>query len=189
MERVPVMIINDVVLFPGMEYRIETNDIKIEEAINKIEQDKTKKLVIIHSLDGLSTDDVTQFPSVGLIGSLSFKLMIPNSKMRAVFVCDERVSLSCYEKENGIYYANITDLPVKSEKGENEAFYCDLLLRAYEKYIHQISSASNAMLNHLSNILSLESLTDSLATILPISMEEKKKYLYEISPIKRAKSL
>ena len=43
MERVPVMIINDVVLFPGMEYRIETNDIKIEEAINKIEQDKTKK--------------------------------------------------------------------------------------------------------------------------------------------------
>ena len=64
-----------------------------------------------------------------------------------------------------------------------------MLLRSYEKYSNLVSGTSNAMLHQLSFIENLADLTDSLAAILPFSIELKKKYLYEEDPIKRAISL
>ena len=64
-----------------------------------------------------------------------------------------------------------------------------MLLRSYEKYSNLVSNTSNAMLHQLSFIESLADLTDSLAAILPFSIELKKKYLYEKDVIKRATSL
>ncbi len=186
--KIPVMIVNEVVLFPNTEYRIETNDKELENLIHTIEESDTRSVAIIHSLDGESRDDVLSFPSIGIYSMLSFKLMVPNSKIRAVFGCYRRVYLSNYEKINGIYYAEMKEVEEKIDKQE-ENRYSTLLLRSYEKYVHYVSSVSNAMLNQLSGILSLSSLTDSLAMLLPIEIKSKKKYLYELDVVVRAKNL
>ena len=94
--RVPVMIVNETVLFPNFEYRIETQDEKIERLINIVEQSKEKQILMIHSLDGFSTDNIIEFPSLGVLSTLTLKLLVPNSKIRAVFQCHSRVSVSNY---------------------------------------------------------------------------------------------
>ena len=94
------MIVNETVLFPKVEYRIETQDEKTEKLINTIEQSKDQQVIMIHSLDGVSLDNVIEFPSLGVLSTLTLKLLVPNSKTRAVFLCHERVKVTNYEKEN-----------------------------------------------------------------------------------------
>ncbi|MBD9098634.1 endopeptidase La [bacterium] len=187
--RVPVMIVNETVLFPNFEYRIETQDEKTERLINIVEQSKEKQILMIHSLDGFSTDNVIEFPSLGVLSTLTLKLLVPNSKTRAVFQCHSRVSVSNYEFENGVWYVDIEDVETREIPKDKNNLYIDMLLRSYEKYSNLVSNTSNAMLHQLSFIESLADLTDSLAAILPFSIELKKKYLYEKDVIKRATSL
>ena len=183
------MIVNETVLFPKVEYRIETQDEKTEKLINTIEQSKDQQVIMIHSLDGVSLDNVIEFPSLGVLSTLTLKLLVPNSKTRAVFLCHERVKVTNYEKENDIWYVDIEDVNVKEITKEKNTLYIDMLLRSYEKYSNLIANTSNAMLHQLSFIDNLSDLTDSLAVLLPFSIELKKKYLYEEDPIKRAITL
>ena len=183
------MIVNETVLFPKVEYRIETQDEKTEKLINTIEQSKDQQVIMIHSLDGVSLDNVIEFPSLGVLSTLTLKLLVPNSKTRAVFLCHERVKVTNYEKENDIWYVDIEDVNVKEIPKEKNTLYIDMLLRSYEKYSNLIANTSNAMLHQLSFVDNLSDLTDSLAVLLPFSIELKKKYLYEEDPIKRAITL
>ena len=56
--------------------------------------------IIIHSIDNISTNDVTEFPKIGLLATLTLKLNIPNSKMRYIFIGLKRIEISSYEEEN-----------------------------------------------------------------------------------------
>ena len=64
---------------------------------------------------------------------------------------------------------------VKEIPKEKNTLYIDMLLRSYEKYSNLIANTSNAMLHQLSFIDNLSDLTDSLAVLLPFSIELKKK--------------
>ena len=176
-------------MFPNTEYRIETEEKLEQQIIQEAEEREDHALVIIHSLDGVSTDDVTEFPSIGLLSEVTLRLNVPNSKMRAVMNASERVEIAHYEEVNGIYYAEIKDLDYVIHNYDEERVYCDMLLRSYEKYVKEISSISNAMLNEFSHISDLGVLTDAIVAFLPFSQEEKKRYLYEKDPIQRAKKL
>lgn len=188
MKKVPVLIVNDGVLFPGSEYRIETNDIKIQNILNVVDQHEEKSLVVIHSLDAISDDDVMQFPSVGVCSFLNLKLLIPNSKMRAVITGIDRVKLSNYELIDHIYYAEVEEIEILPNEQKN-LVYVDTLFRTYEQYVHEVVHVSNAMIHEIATIRDLSTLTDVIASILPLSFDIKKKYLYEFNPIVRATRL
>ncbi len=189
MKKVPVFITNEGVLFPNSEYRFETTDDAVKQLLNEVDQEEEKQLVIIHSLDQSSEEDITQFPSVGVLSELMLKLLIPNSKMRAVMLGKCRVKVSHYEFRDGIYYAEIEEFMMAPIDVEREKMYSDMLLRTYETYVNTLATISNAMLNELFLIHDLPTLTDVIVTFLPLSIELKKKYLYELDPLKRARSL
>ena len=79
MAKLPILIINNAIIFPGMEYRGETLDYYEQGIIDATDKSESKELVIIHSIDNISTDDVTEFPKIGLLATLTLKLNIPNS--------------------------------------------------------------------------------------------------------------
>lgn len=188
MAKLPILIINNAILFPNMEYRGETIDYLEQEIINNIDNTDSKELIIIHSIDNISIDDVTEFPKIGLLATLTLKLNIPNSKMRYIVIGLKRVEINSYEEVDGIYYANY-EVIEKEENLEEETKYLSMLYRNYEKYVREISSVSNAMLGEISSIKSLDKLTDFIVSFLNLSPEVKKNYLYELDPIKRAMNL
>ena len=189
MAKLPILIVNTAILFPGMEYRGESADYLEQNIIDTVDKTDSKELVIIHSIDNISTDDVTEFPKIGLLATLTLKLNIPNSKMRYIFIGLKRIEISSYEEENGIYYANYKEININKDNALEEDKYLNMLYRNYEKYVREISTVSNAMLGEISSISSLDKLTDFIVSFLNLSPEVKKSYLYELDPIKRAISL
>ena len=189
MAKLPILIINNAIIFPGMEYRGESTDYLEQDVINFIDRTDSKELIIIHSIDNISTDDVTEFPKIGLLATLTLKLNIPNSKMRYIFIGLKRVEITSYEEDNGVYYANYIEVDPNRENTKEEDKYLNMLYRNYEKYVREISSVSNAMLGEVSSINSLDKLTDFIVSFLNLSPDAKKEYLYELDPIKRAVKL
>ena len=96
MKKIPVLILNDGILFPGNEYRMETNDEKLQNFFDTIDHSESKEFLIIHSLDNKTTNDVLQFPSIGMRAHLDLKLFVPNSKMRTVTLGLDRVKILHY---------------------------------------------------------------------------------------------
>ena len=188
MKKAKVLIINDAIIFPNMEYRGESIDYKEQDLINTVEKEEKRELIIIHSLDNMSVDDVTEFPKIGLLATLTLKLNIPNSKMRYILIGLERVEINSYDEENGFYCANYEIIDNNYHK-EEEDKYLKLLYHNYERYVREISTVSNAMLGEISAINSLNKLTDFIVSFLNLSPDTKKEYLYELNPIKRAKKL
>ena len=189
MAKLPILIINNAILFPGMEYRGETVDFFEQGIIDAVDKTDNKELIIIHSIDNISTDDVTEFPKIGLLATLTLKLNIPNSKMRYIFIGLKRIEITSYEEENGVYYANYKEIENTTNNSLEEDKYLNMLYRNYERYVREISSVSNAMLGEISSIKSLDKLTDFIVSFLNLSPDTKKSYLYELDPIKRAINL
>lgn len=140
MAKLPILIINNAIIFPGMEYRGETVDYYEQEIIDAVDRSESKELVIIHSIDNISTDDITEFPKIGLLATITLKLNIPNSKMRYIFIGLKRIEISSYEEENGIYYANYKEIEINKDNKIEEDKYLTMLYRNYEKYVREISS-------------------------------------------------
>ena len=189
MAKLPVFIVNNGIIFPNMEYRGETTDYKDQEIINNIDKSEEKKFIIIHSLDDISKDDVTLFPKIGLLATLTLKLNIPNSKMRYIIIGLKRVVINSYEDENNCFYALYNEVDNTNITSQEENRYIDMLYRNYEKYVREISSVSNAVLGEISSIKNLNDLTDFIVSFLNLSPEVKKTYLYELDPVKRAMNL
>ncbi len=189
MAKLPILIINNAILFPNMEYRGESVDFNEQNIINTIDRGENKELIIIHSIDDVSIDDVTEFPKIGLLATLTLKLNIPNSKMRYIVIGIKRVEILTYEEENGTFYATYKEITNNKISKEEENRYLNMLYRNYERYVKEISTVSNAMLGEISSIKSLEELTDFIISILNLSPDKKKKYLYELDSTKRAVNL
>ena len=189
MAKLPILIINNAILFPGMEYRGESASYLEQDIINTIDKTDSKELIIIHSIDNISVDDVTEFPKIGLLATLTLKLNIPNSKMRYIFIGLKRVMITSYEEENGFYYANYEEVDSDRKSVLEEEKYLNMLYHNYEKYVREISSVSNAMLGEISSIKSLDKLTDFIVSFLNLSPDVKKEYLYELDSTKRAVKL
>ncbi len=189
MAKLPILIINNAILFPNMEFRSETVNTYEQDIINKIDNTDSKEFIIIHSIDNISTNDVTEFPKIGLLATLTLKLNIPNSKMRYIVVGLKRVEIDSYEEDGDIYCANYNKIETTNIDYKEETMYLDMLYRNYEKYVREISTVSNAMLGEISSINNLDDLTDVIVAFLNLSPDVKKQYLYELNPIRRAMSL
>ena len=66
MAKLPILIINNAILFPGMEYRGETIDFYEQDLIDAVDKTDNKELIIIHSIDNISTDDITSNDSTNM---------------------------------------------------------------------------------------------------------------------------
>lgn len=186
MAKLPIFIVNNAILFPNMEYRSETVNLLEQTIINDVDKTDSKELIIIHSIDNISVDDVTEFPKIGLLATLTLKLNIPNSKMRYIFVGLKRVEITSYEEENGTFYATYKEIVKNNISLDDESKYLSMLYRNYEKYVREISTVSNAMLGEISSINNLDELTDIIVPFLNISPDAKKNYLYELDSVKRS---
>ena len=91
-EKLLVLIINDMVIFPNNEVRIEYDnnyDKQMVEIVDKIEDNL---MLIVNPIEE-GNIDVTSFPKYGVLGRLKLKMSVPNGKTRIVIEGIERVEL------------------------------------------------------------------------------------------------
>ena len=96
MNKLKVLILNDMVLLPNNELRIEYDNIYDREIINLIDNVDDEMLFV----NPISNDnyDITSLPKVGVLAKLKLKLSVPNGKTRVVISGIDRVEISDYEQ-------------------------------------------------------------------------------------------
>ena len=186
MDKLLVLIINDMVIFPNNEVRIEYDnnyDKQMAEIVDRIDDNL---MLIVNPIDEANID-VTSFPKYGVLGRLKLKINVPNGKTRIVIEGLERVEISSIEEEDHFFKADYKEVEIFEE--EDSKKYFDILVKSLENYISKAPYMGNAILSQLNGVDELNDLCDLIVSFLPIKYEDKKKYVTTISPIKRARYL
>ncbi len=187
-KKLAVLVLNDVVVFPNNEVRIEYDDSFEKASIDYTDSSTDDKyLVIVNPIDSNYIDDVTSLPSYGILGQLKLKLAVPNGKTRVVIQGIRRVLVSNYFFEDGFYQANIKE--VSNISISDEKNYFTLLMKSLERYIEKVPYMSNAIISQLDAVESLDELCDLIGSFVPVEYQKKKKYVLTISPVERARMI
>ena len=184
-EKLLVLIINDMVIFPNNEVRIEYDNTYDKAMVDIVEKIDDGLMLIVNPINDDKVN-LTSFPNYGTLGRLKLKMSVPNGKTRIVIEGIERVEISSIEEDGNFFKAsyNSVDIPNNDNKD-----YFNILIKSLERYISKVPYMGNAIMSQLNNIDNLNDLCDLIASFLPINYEEKKKYITEIDPLVRAKYL
>ena len=181
-----VLIINDMVIFPNTEVRLEYDnhyDYQMIELVDNLDDDY---ILLVNPIDDTSAD-IMSLPNYGLLGQIKLKINVPNGKTRIVIEGLERVELSNYIADGNLYRASYK--PVEIIPSPDEEKYINVLIKVLKRYIDKVPYMGNAIMSQLNNIDNLSNLCDLIASFLNIDYQHKKKYITTIDPIKRCKDL
>lgn len=182
-----VLIINDMVIFPNNEVRLEYDNTYDKQMIHIIDQIEDNLMLIVNPLDENSEIDITSLPKYGILGRLKLKMNVPNGKTRIVIEGIERVEISNYERDDNFYHASYQEVEIPESKEDKD--YYNVLIKSLEKYIDRVPYMGNAIITQLSKVDTLTDLCDLIGCYLNIDYQRKKKYITMIDPTERAKFL
>ena len=185
-EKLLVLIINDMVIFPNNEVRIEYDNLYDKSMIEIVDKINDNPMLIVNPIDQ-NNINVTSFPKYGVLGRLKLKMNVPNGKTRIVIEGMERVEISSYVEDGNFYKADYKEVVIL--ENDDSKSYFNILIKSLENYITKVPYMGNAIMSQLNGIDSLNDLCDLIASFLPIGYEEKKKYITTIDPIERTKYL
>lgn len=184
-EKLRVLIINDMVIFPNNEVRIEY-DKNIDKHMHETFDCDDELILIVNPLNEESLD-ITSLPNYGVLGRIKLKLNVPNGKTRVVLEGLDRVEITNYIFENNNYEADYNPVDIKENKDSEK--YSRILIKHLERYINKVPYIGNAIMSQLNNVSGLDELCDLIASFLTIDYHKKKKYITIIDPIERCKLL
>ena len=184
-EKLLVLIINDMVIFPNNEVRIEYDNTYDRAMIDIVEKIDDGLMLIVNPIDNDGVN-LTSFPKYGTLGRLKLKMNVPNGKTRIVIEGLDRVEISGIEEDGNFFKAAYSSIDIPNSDNKD---YFNILIKSLERYISKVPYMGNAIMSQLNNVDNLNDLCDLIASFLPIKYEEKKKYITEIDPLVRAKNL
>ena len=109
MNKLLVLIINDMVIFPNNEVRVEYDNVYDKQMIDIVDKIDDNLMLIVNPIDEDNVD-VTSFPKYGVLGRLKLKMNVPNGKTRIVIEGIERVEISAYEEDEQFFRANYKEI-------------------------------------------------------------------------------
>ena len=182
-----VLVVNDMVIFPNNEVRIEYDNKFDQPIINLVDNIEDNLMLIVNPIYSESDADLTSLPNYGVLGRLKLKMAVPNGKTRLIIEGVERVEIKNYTQEELFFKANYSEIDIPTSKEDKN--YFTLLWNTLEKYINNVPYMSNAILTQLNKIDNLNDLCDLIASAINIDYEKKKTYITLIDPIERCKQL
>ena len=184
-EKLRVLIINDMVIFPNNEVRIEY-DKNFDKQMSETFDYDDELILIVNPIDE-SNVDIMSLPNYGVLGRIKLKLNVPNGKTRVVLEGLKRVEITNYVFDNKNYEANYNDIPIMTNPDEDN--YINILIKHLEHYIDKVPYIGNAIMSQINNVSGLDELCDLIASFLNIDYKKKKKYVTTVNPIDRCKLL
>ena len=186
-DKLLVLIINDMVIFPNNEVRVEYDNTFDKQMISIIEKLDNDLMLIVNPIDEDAKLDVTALPNYGVLGRLKLKMNVPNGKTRIVIEGLERVEVTNYNSDEHFFYANYNE--IHHAKKQEEDDYYNILIKSLEQYIDKVPYMGNAIITQLNKVDNLNDLCDLIASFLNIDYKRKKKYITTVDPIERCKHL
>ncbi len=189
----PVMLLRGIVLLPYNEIRLEFDNNTNKDIIEVAELFHDSRLLIVCQENHLEEEpSIDDLPKVGVICEIAHKMELPNNKTRVVIIAKERALVHEYLNMNNSSHV-LESIASTAPKDEIDEKSEEILIRKLNlelgKYIDSVSNVGNSFVSTIKSEKSLEKYTDLVVPFLPLSLNEKFKFLITVSSVKRAEML
>ena len=192
-KNLPVMLLKGTVLLPFQDVRLDLNSDVSSKVIDLAMQKHTSNILIVCPKNPFEeSPDISDLPSVGVVGKIKSKLDLQNGNIRIVVSGIKRVKIVEYinEKEDGdILKAHFTEVDLPKFDEVEETTLRRKLVELLNEYIECSSCISNSILSSIKGINDLYKLTDVIVSFMPFTIEKKVLYMEEINALHRANAL
>ncbi len=189
----PVIILKGLVLLPLSEARIELNNDITKKIIDIARDNYADEVLIVSPVDTLEeSPDSADLPMVAVKAKITSRIDLPNKNVRIILSGINRQRILRYYNDDiyeNILLASAVDFPKLITIEAEEIALTRKLINDLEYYISVNPNISNSIINQIKTIDNLETLTDVIASFLPLSHEKKTFFMLEHNKIIRAKKL
>lgn len=189
----PVMLLKRIVLLPFQDVRLDLNNDISSRVIDLAVYKHNAEILIVCPNDPYEeSPDVSDLPSVGVVGKIKSKMELPNGNLRIVVSGFKRVKILEYVNEiadGDILKAHTMDIELPKFDEVEEITLRKKILELLNSYIECSSLMSNSVLSSVKDINDINKITDIIVSFMPFSIEKKLLYMQEINPLHRANAL
>lgn len=188
----PVLILNEVIILPNQEIKIDLNNEFSKKIIWASAKNEINKVLVIAPKNSLeSAPSIEDLPSVGVVAKVKSKVELPNNKLRVIIRGEERVSINKYyqNKNTNVLKCSFNVIELPTFLKANETAVQRKLIELTKNYILLNKNVSNSILKTLDERKNLSDITDIITSFLPFSFPKKLSYMETINPLTRAENL
>ena len=188
----PVLILNEVIILPNQEIKIDLNNEFSKKVIWASAKNELNKVLVIAPINTLeSSPSIEDLPRVGVVAKVKSKVELPNNKLRVIIKGEERVSINKYyqNKNTNVLKCSFNVIELPSFSKANETAIQRKLIELTKNYILLNKNVSNSILKTLDERKSLYDITYIITSFLPFSFSKKLSYMETINPLTRAENL
>jgi ATP-dependent Lon protease len=186
---IPVIILKNLIILPNQEIKLELNNTISQKTIAVATNKYNNEILVIAPIDTFEEEPgVDDLPKVGVIAKVKSRIVI-NDGIQVVLRGIKRVAVTKYYNSNDdILYSEIMHIDLPAVVKDEESAIKRKLIAVLKEYIDNSNHLSNDVLGLLQD-KNLNKTTDIIASFLPFDVNKKLRYMQEINPLKRAKTL
>ena len=189
----PVMLLKRIVLLPSQDVRLDLNNDISSTVIDLAIKKYSSEILIVCPTDPYEeAPDISDLPSVGVIGKIKSKMELPNGNLRIVVSGQKRVKILEYINESqdaDILKAHIMEINLPKFDEVEETTLRRKLLSLLNEYIECSSKISNSILSSIKDLTDISKITDMIVSFMPFTIEKKLLYMQEMNALHRANAL
>lgn len=189
----PVMLLKRIVLLPFQDVRLDLNNDISSKVISLAISKHNGEILIVCPTDPYEeSPDVSDLPSVGVVGKIKSKMELPNGNLRIVVSGFKRVKILEYVNEisdGDILKAHTMEIDLPMFDEVEETILKRKMIELLNEYIECSSVLSNSVLSSIKDISDINKITDIIVSFMPFTIEKKLLYMQEINPLHRANAL
>ena len=172
----PLLCINDFILFPNCEIKKEINDINIKNVLD-ISEKYYNNYVFLTFNDNSSL--------IGVVAKITLKLDMPNGYTKLSLKGIIRCHIVEKTKDKDIQNAYIENINIVKINPTEHYAKSKKLKELFNEYLNSKKGLGNSILDKITRINDLEPLTDIIADFIPINIEKKIQLIIETNVLKR----
>lgn len=189
-KNIPVIILNEVILFPSTDIRLDFDGSYIKNILDISEKYFDSKVLIAFKEDPLEENTtINELLRVGVIANISKELELPDKKIRVSLKGVKRAKINSLYEEEFILHAKVKTMLSVEVEAKEEIAYVRMLKKLLNDYINNSPFTPNHVFNVVKNINDLDTLTNILSFILDLPNARKQEYLQEVNQVERSKML
>lgn len=188
LKKLPVLLLHNMVLFPGNEIRLEFDSLEEKQLISIAEGCFNSQLLIANPPLPLEKTSLSSLPDVAVVGQIRMRIDMPNGKTRVSIYGLKRARIPLYMEEDHIIRGEIEEIDVIIPNPKVEIAYTRKMMNLLESYIADIEYSNN-ILERLVGINSLDAMTDLIAPALPTTYHRQLSYIKETDAIERSQMI
>lgn len=190
MHKLPILVLQSLVLFPNQEVRIELSNNNSKNTINDTISRFNSELVIVSPIDELEIrPNIEDLPKIVTLAKIKNTITLPNGNMRVLLVGLKRCNVIKYKSKDNYIEAETSDIEYPEYKADEERAYVRKIKKGLKEYVSASSEVSNSIIEITKEISNLSKLTDIVTVSLDLSYKEKFGLLIETDYYRRAKKI